>query len=326
MTHVSATKSAVSSFITDTSAEAAARRGEEILGLPVIKYKTWNVTVIIEPAEAKQILLAMPPQRPLNKSNIRFFRNLILAGRFHVTHQGIAFDKDGYLIDGMHRLTACIDANAAIEIQVTFNMRRDLFSDIDRGLGRTPANDLFCQELAGIDAHARCMAAAARILCHLECGRVPWTSMERGEFPLVMMLDIIEGHPDLKGVVPYCVSNQGRFKGLGSGPLAAFYALFREVNPDKADLFVRDMVRPAVTGFGEPAYAMREYLRSHGSGAKKIVQAKAMIILVRCWNALIERRDMKKPNVKLRTGDNFPQIIGQTYETNGQLRRYKTKS
>ena len=70
------------SFIADTGPDVVLRRGEEILGLPVVKDKTWNVEVTITPAEAKAVLLAMPPQRPLSAVNVKYFKNLIAAGRF----------------------------------------------------------------------------------------------------------------------------------------------------------------------------------------------------------------------------------------------------
>ena len=43
------------SFIQETAPEAAHKRGEEILGFPVIKGKTWTVGTIIAPVNAKQI-------------------------------------------------------------------------------------------------------------------------------------------------------------------------------------------------------------------------------------------------------------------------------
>ena len=84
----------------------------------------------------------MPKQRPLRPADVQLFKTLILTGRFKQTHQGIAFDVDGRLFDGQHRLEACVEADAAIEVQCTFNMDRDLFECLDRGRVRSLVDDL----------------------------------------------------------------------------------------------------------------------------------------------------------------------------------------
>lgn len=60
----------------------------------------------------------------------------MLAGRYKHTHQGIAFDKDGNLIDGQHTLSAIIESGCTIEIPVTYNLDKDAADAIDQGGGR----------------------------------------------------------------------------------------------------------------------------------------------------------------------------------------------
>lgn len=43
------------------------------------------------------------------------------AGRFACTHQGIAFDTNGRLIDGQHRLWAILEADVPVRMRVYFN-------------------------------------------------------------------------------------------------------------------------------------------------------------------------------------------------------------
>ena len=61
-----------------------------------------------------------------NTRNIRFQKTWaeklardIKAGTFLLTHQGIAFDEDGILLDGQHRLAAVVMANKPVEMLVS---------------------------------------------------------------------------------------------------------------------------------------------------------------------------------------------------------------
>lgn len=299
------------SFITETAASVAHRRGEEILGLPVVRGKTWNVTVVITPAEAKAIMLAMPKQRPLRASNVRYFKTLIESGRFKVTHQGIAFDKEGLLMDGQNRLTACIEADAAIEIQVSFNMERDLFDSIDRGHGRNAIDDLMCAALAKTSIEGRNLTSAVKIIWNIEKSFVPWAQVDRGGMSLSDTQDVMSRHPYLYDAVAYCDRHKKALRGIGPGSAAAFYTLFHEAHAPKADLFMEQIIKGENLRHGDPVYAFREYRRlGSGNAAFKTTRAASMIVLVRTWNAFVEGRQLNRVSsgIKSTTDANFPTI------------------
>lgn len=301
-----ATKSG--SFITDTSADVVFRRGEEILGLPVLKDKTWNIESTITPAEAKAILLAMPPQRPLSAANVRYFKGMILAGRFVVTHQGIAFDRAGMLIDGMHRLTACVEADRAIAVQVTFNLSREFFHAMDRGKVRNAADDLVTAAIAGTSKEASVLATAARVLHQMDNGNTPWQTPHKYEFGMPEMEAVIDRHPHLSSCVSWAYKHQTRWRGIGMGVAAGLYTVFRERNYAKAEEFMEQVANGESLRHGDPAYAFREYKRSLGPNSGKYSRQNIMIVLVRCWNAFVEGRQLLRVSAHMKGEDTFPEI------------------
>lgn len=290
------------SFIAETSADAARRRGEDILGFPVVKGKTWNVTAIISPAEAKQIILAMPKQRPFYKNHAALFANLIRAGQFKPTHQGIAFDHDGLLLDGQHRLHACIDADMAIEVQVTFNMDRALFNSIDRGRIRSLTDDLITSARAVEYRESTMICAGAKILANLDRGVAPWVNYPRGTFGVVDVAEAMDAHPYLAEAGEYCSKNRLKLKGLGAGISTGFLARFMEINRSKALDFFNEIVTGELLVAGDPAYEMREQMRKPGSSSAH-AKPRTMAALVRCWNAYAEGRKLSKVYT-----DTFPEI------------------
>ena len=297
------------SYIGDTSATVVAKRGEEILRLPVILGKRWSTEVRISPADAKMILLGMPAQRPLSKNNLKYFCDMIRSGRFKTTHQVIAFNRAGVLIDGQHRLTACVDVDMPIEVQASFNLEDDSFDSLDRGRPRSQADDLICGGIAEGRKNSQILAAAARQLFHYDAGRAPWSPYPKTS--LAEIKDTLERHPHLDFAVAYAVKNERRGTGVPGSSMAAFYALFREVNPTKADDYLRQVVIGEGIYPGDPAYVMREYGRTARRVLKSHGHMACVIAFVRCWNALYEGRKISKTNTGFKDGTAaFPRVLG----------------
>lgn len=89
---------------------------------------------VITPEEAKEIL----SKSNINNRNIRFryvewLAKLIVEGQWMVTHQGIAFDRNGRLVDGQHRLLAISKSGKNTPILVTTNLEEDSYNHIDIG-------------------------------------------------------------------------------------------------------------------------------------------------------------------------------------------------
>jgi hypothetical protein len=59
-------------------------------------------------------------------------------GRWMVTHQGIAFDSDGFLIDGQHRLRAVVLAGMSVEMFVAVGFDSGTFAILDIARRRQP--------------------------------------------------------------------------------------------------------------------------------------------------------------------------------------------
>lgn len=75
--------------------------------------------------------------RHLNRAYVDMLARDMSSGEFRATHQGIAFDEDGRLIDGQHRLTAVLQANTSVQMMVTRDCPAGTLMTIDRGNSRT---------------------------------------------------------------------------------------------------------------------------------------------------------------------------------------------
>ena len=96
----------------------------------------------ITPRKAAELLGANTTNRPISKSVVRSFAEAMRRGEWIVTHQGIAFDVNGVLIDGQHRLAAIVEADVPVEVTVFTDVEDGTFDVLDTGKRRNAADVL----------------------------------------------------------------------------------------------------------------------------------------------------------------------------------------
>lgn len=96
----------------------------------------------ISPAKAVEMLASNTMNRPLSKPTVRAFAEAMVRGEWMVTHQGIAFDVHGVLVDGQHRLAAIIEADRPVDMTVFTEVGEGTFDVLDTGKRRNAADVL----------------------------------------------------------------------------------------------------------------------------------------------------------------------------------------
>ncbi len=96
----------------------------------------------ITPEMAAEFLEANGTNRKISRNVVDRYARAMRAGRWKLSHQGIAFDIDGRLVDGQHRLTAILQSGETIESLVVHNAPRDMFDVLDNGKSRSPGDTL----------------------------------------------------------------------------------------------------------------------------------------------------------------------------------------
>ena len=118
----------------------------------------WTMKTTITPEIAKRILEKNTINRPMNKSNVAFLVSEICRNNFIYNGEPIIISKDGFLLDGQHRLQACVESGRAIEALIVRDVEKEAMITIDTGRART-ASDVF--SLKNID-NATAVASACK--------------------------------------------------------------------------------------------------------------------------------------------------------------------
>ena len=133
------------------------------------KFEVMDIT----PDMAKKILAHRNKNnRPLRYTHLEKLSNAIEKDEWKVTHQCIAFDKDGNLIDGQHRLAAVLQTRKTVKMTVATNMDASIFDVVDTGTKRSTGDAL---DILGSE-HGRVVSGALKVyICYQNYPDKTWS-------------------------------------------------------------------------------------------------------------------------------------------------------
>lgn len=224
--------------------------------------------MLVTPEMAREWLDKNTPRnRPVSKSTVNAYARLMKAGGWNLTHQGIAFDDNGELIDGQHRLHAIIISNTPVMMNVTYNVHHapgEAFT-IDMGRKRTYNN--IVQMSGNDDPVYRCMG-------YIINAYIRWKLPGGRKADPAEIMTYIERHYDDVRTLYYCVMPNSHGNGRGTSNripalvgAAMLAALYRGENNDALYRFSQVYRLNEMDGCENynPKYALnlRDYVKNH---------------------------------------------------------------
>lgn len=120
---------------------------------------------LVSPEKAAEYMKRNHPRnRPLTKSRVLGFAEEMKAGRWRKTHQGVAFDRAGQLIDGQHRLQAVVESGVSVWLMVVRGIEDAAFDVMDTGQGR---KDFHRIHMGGVDITREDCSTMKAALCSI---------------------------------------------------------------------------------------------------------------------------------------------------------------
>jgi hypothetical protein len=233
----------------------------------------------ITPEMAQKWLETNDPQnRKISTSNVKKYAADIAAGRWEVTGESIKFDDNGMLLDGQHRLLACMDAGKPFYALVVRGLPEATKSHMDLGMKRTAGMIL---HRLGHSYTTQLGGAALNLLAIKAQGRDV-----RGRHSVPEVVELAKRHPDLEVAITEVYSKGKLVAGptpsiLGAVYYAAAYLLNQK---ERADEFL-EVFRTGIPAYeGDPAQLWRERLiRERGKGLS-INRAQQLRGTCHAWN------------------------------------------
>ena len=248
----------------------------------------------VTPSLAKEYLSVAGSNRNLRDRLVDKYAAMMQAGQWLLTHQGIAFDMDGKLIDGQHRLHAIIKAGVPVEMLVSHNVQDHeeikAMSVVDGGAARSVADQLSIGY--GVKNPAKVAAAVASIAALI----LPEHSI-RG-LSAVQLMPMVQQYEDRISEVIHAMA--GRFKPGMQSPVIGALALALKVHRNATQEFIDAIVSGVGLKAGSPALTFRNWLinknwKANGSKERRAVIGGATLNAVLAFKNN-EKMELVRPN------------------------------
>lgn len=221
----------------------------------------------ITPALAGTFLKDNLCNRKVRMNHVNRLKTEILAGRWMITHQGIAFDEDGKLLDGQHRLMAIQAAGKPVQMLVTRGIQTLLnghgslaaMDVIDCGKTRTVGDQLHL--LHGI-VNSNLVAAVCRMInimltADSQAARTQTVGQALG------VMKIYGEH------ITRLIEVAQAVKLVRNSPIIAGCAIAAAIAPEITYTFFQQLSNGSGIKAGDPVYALREYIIKFGMGSNR---------------------------------------------------------
>lgn len=210
----------------------------------------------IDPTIASKYLEEnLEENRQVRAAWVRQLASCITRGEWRVTHQGIAFDENGKLVDGQHRLMAICQAGKAVKLHVTRGLDPKVYRFLDCGQKRTPADRLrLCSD------QRTNKQAVALVTAYMRCTD---GSIAKNGMSISLMENVFLEQADAIDKVATIFRN--RIVGLTRADAGAAIACYMSIHAEEGIDFLMKYTLGENLEAGDPAHKLRTFFLTRTS-------------------------------------------------------------
>jgi len=267
-------------------------------------YGDISVSIVrVTPDVARQWLDANTRNRPLNKRHVGHMADVMTAGDMVLNGETIIFDSNGVLLNGQHRLWACIESGGHFDSVVIRNVSPDVFDTLDGGRKRKVGEML---AMNGEQNSSNVASAIAALVAFVDLGgNITGTTCNARTATPQVCERVLKSRPGIRDSV-----KQVRRQKLYDNQWAyVLHYLFKTVDRRLAEDFI-DVLCSGSPDVGRPFNVFREHLIKNPGGPSDRRERAAKAI--KAFNA--ERARERPKMFKFIKGEEFPTIDGLDYD------------
>ena len=253
--------------------------------------------VEVAPSVAIRWLEGNIHNRPLRQVDVERMTRAMREGRWELNGESIIFDAQGMLLDGQHRLWACVESGVAFRTVVVRGVHPRAFTTIDQGRRRSLSDHLVVASVTDGVA-ARTLSTTLVLVHRYRTG----TIFTKEKLPPQVIIDLARREPAIKEWLQRVLAT-GRGLRAFAPYVAATVYLGAERHPVEASAFVRGWVTGAELEAESPILALRT--RVAGNPPQTLQERFALAIVA--FNAHLAGRALQRVRIQ---PDRFPKITG----------------
>lgn len=265
--------------------------------------------MVITPEKAKEILKGNTHNRGVNTKVLKTLTAAFEQGEYLFNAQPIQISTEGLLLDGQHRLMACIASGISMECLVVWDALPESQETMDTGRARTVADIL---RLRGYPNQNNLAAVARRIALAKKYGTRFGAIHGSHVVSNGAVLKVVEELDDINRYTIFAKQLCNNFNFTCS-QIGFFVWWFDSIDREDSDFFWEKLRSGAGLDEGDPIYTLRQlglYRETKGTGTN-YHQNETAAFIIKAWNKF--RRGESVHRLSFRTGganpETFPEPI-----------------
>jgi len=226
----------------------------------------------ITPMLARAYLATSHGNRPLKRAKVAAYARDMAAGQWQQNGETIIFDRDGHIIDGHHRLTACVAAGASFPALVVRGVPPSTRNTIDMGASRTIGDALSFHGYK----NSNHINAVVMALFSLQNGRPKSVSPSASE-----VFDFVQKNPDV--VQAGVIAARKHIPRAQAVCGAIWFVAKINGEQEQAEAFLDVLISGVPSGLGCAAHALRERIMRDAISSRKISVQDVHRLVVAAW-------------------------------------------
>lgn len=228
----------------------------------------------ITPEAAERMLTFNVSNRPLNERHVKRLAREMSLNRWKFNGDTICVNGSR-LIDGQHRLAACIESKCSFETLVVYGVDSNVFDTKDVGRARTTGDTLSILGEVNVNRLAAGLALFDRYMTGRMCNSsIRYTNQD--------IQDLLKKYPDMREVANTCTTHR---KMIPPSVRVACQYLFRKIDREQADQFIDDVLRGHDLPADDPVLMLRERLMNNAMNKSKLRPEYITALMIKTWNA-----------------------------------------
>lgn len=250
---------------------------------------------LITPEIAREYLKANTANRPMSNVHIERIAQQMAKGQFILNGESIIFSDEGVLMQGQHRLAACIKSNTSFQTVVVRGIPYNAFFTLDSGRARS-ISDVFA--IQGTPDYSK-MSSIVNSYIRLHTGINSYTGRESMKNLMSTKKDIfdvyqrhIELFTEIKLFSNRCYDKLRLLKMAEIGGIMAYLIIDLKHPQDFVESFFTMLFFNSNVN-NEAVNILRTKLINDLASERRMTPKYKLSIIIKCWNAYVENKEVK---------------------------------
>ncbi len=256
----------------------------------------------ITPTVAAQLLELNEGNRLLRPRHVQRLARDMAQGRFVLTGEPIIVNGDR-LLDGQHRLEACVLSGVAIQCLVVRGISSEAMPMIDKGISRTLGDTLGWKDTPNRNQAAAVVRRVAALIDGV-------TLRDTGKVTLYTDQQLVAMYDVLGDDIQVAIKRAAKVSKAVGRPITVWAValcwLSLNSDDDQVEAFTELLVGGAGLEAGSPILALRNWTMRSVAQRKTLRPDELLIATVKAYNAWLGGHDLKL--IRISPSDALPEV------------------